>query len=185
MERKNFLRNYFHKKTAQLKEFIHRRWIYCIAFVFNFIIPLVIIGFKVVSVKAESLTPSVSVSFSGMIVGIIYFAFVAKKVKAKVESMEQGALKLFLKGIKGIIPFAVAACIFEVIEKALEGAAFTAWCVIACLGIGTLIQMIDWEVNKEYLYAREIDNLAKKEVDIELRKQQLIEQQQREQNGGI
>ena len=171
-------RDWLTAKLAQLKEFIRHRWLYCIAFVFNFIAPLALIGFKAFSIKAASLSPSVSVSFSGMIVGIIYFAFVAKKVKTKIEKMEQGTVKLFFTGIQGIIPFMVAACVFEVIEKALENAAFTAWCVVACLGAGMLLQMLDWEINKEYLYALEIDKLAKKQADIEVRKNQLIAQRQ-------
>jgi hypothetical protein len=177
---KRTIREYLATKKQALREFIKYRYLYCIAFIFDFIAPLILIGFKVFSVRAAALTPSVSVSFGGMIVGIIYFAFVAKKVKTKIEAMEQGAAKILFKGVQGIIPFAVAAFIFQVIEKALEGAAVTAWCVIACLAAGTVMQMIDWEVNKDYLYAQEIEKLAKKQADIEVRKAQLIAQQREE-----
>ena len=66
----------------------------------------------------------------------------------------------------------VAACVFEVIEKLRTPALRRgAW---LCLGAGMLLQMLDWEINKEYLYALEIDKLAKKQADIEVRKNQLM-----------
>lgn len=167
----------------RLQNFMKNRWLYCIAFIFNFIVPIVFIGVKAFSIQTQSLKPSVSVSFGGMVAGLVYLAFVAKKVKAKVEEMEQGAVKIFVKGIHGIIPFVVAAFVFFVIEKALDGASVIMWAVIASLLLGLIFQVIDWEVNKDYLYAREIDKLAKKQADIEVRKEQLIEQARQRREG--
>ena len=175
--------------TKPLKErisnFIANRWIYCVSLIFTFIMPAVIIGFKAFSIKAAQMSPTVSMSIGGVFVGLIYIAFVAKKLKAKIEAMEQGATKIFLKGTQGIIPFAVAAFLFEVIEKALEGAAMIAWAVIVSLFIGVIIQIADWEVNKEYLYSLEIEKLAKKQADINIRIKQLEQEAQQAQEEAI
>lgn len=179
-EKRSLFKAWLSKKGSQLKEFLTHRWALCIALVFNFVLPLVVIGVKVFTINAEMLTPTVSVSFGGMIVGIIYFAFIAKKVKRKVEDMEQGVSKIFLTGVQGILPFVVAAFVFKVIEKALQGASTTAWIVAALLAMGSLWQMFDWSLNKEYLYAKEIDKLARQQAEIELRKEQLIRQSQEE-----
>lgn len=184
-EQSNTINNFLQRKINELKEFIQNRWLYCIAFAFTFIVPLAIITEKIVTVEAERLTAGVSISFGGMVIGLIYLAFVAKKIKAKIEAMELGAARIFFKGVNGIIPFVVAAFLFEVIEKALAGAAFTAWIVVGSLAIGTFFQVVDWEVNKEYLYNLEIDKIAKKQADIDIRKAQLIAQHQAQEEDNI
>ena len=50
------------------------------------------------------------------------------------------------------------------------------WLIIFSLVIGLILQVIDSAVNKKYLYDLEINKIAKKEVDVETRKQELVKE---------
>lgn len=156
--------------------FIKKRWIYGVSLLITYGVPLILICEKLFTVEQETVTRSVSVSFGGMVLGLIYLVFAAKKVKAKIDRLEPGAAKICFNGLHNCIPFATAGFIFYIIEKALVGADITAWCICVSMIAGMAVQLIDWGINHDYLYAREIDSLAKKAADIEYRKNQLIEE---------
>ena len=50
------------------------------------------------------------------------------------------------------------------------------WLIIFSLVIGLILQVIDSAINKKYLYDLEINKIAKKEVDVETRKQELVKE---------
>ena len=63
--------------------FIKKRWIYGVSLLITYGVPIILIFEKFFTVEKEAVTRSVSVSLGGMVLGLIYLVFAAKKVKAK------------------------------------------------------------------------------------------------------
>lgn len=155
-----------------MKEFLRKRWLYIVSLVIMYGCTLALIIEKMISIKTVTSTTAINVT--GLIFGLVYLGFVNKKIKKKIADMKPSPFKTFVNGMNGCIPFAVTGCLLYVASNAFDGADITAWCICGCIIIGTVLQVIDAAVNREYLYNREIDELAKKQADIEHRKAQML-----------
>jgi hypothetical protein len=159
-----------------MKEYFKKRWLDFIAKIITYGLSLALIIEKLITIK--QITQAVSLSLAGVIVGIIYIAFVAKKIKEKIAELKPSALKVFLKGVEGTIPFMVVGCLLYAASNAFTGAHLTVFYVGGCILLGTLLSTLEMAINKKYLYNKEIEELAKKQADIEFRKNKLLKEKE-------
>lgn len=155
-------------------QYFKKRWLYYLSFAFIYALPGVIILLKLVTIKSNE--HDVSISFSGFVLGLVYIAFIAKKVKAKIVDMKPGAAKILIRYVSNIIPFLTVGFLVVLVKKALNSFDYTIWAICASMFVGALIQAVEWIVNKRFLYSLEIDELAKKAVDVEMKKKQLMKE---------
>ncbi len=155
-----------------MREYLRKRWLYVVSLAITYGCTLALIVEKMISIK--TITSSVAINLTGLIFGLVYLGFVNKRIKKKIMDMKPSPLKTFIGGMNGCIPFAVVGSLLYVTSNAFDGADVTAWCICGCIIVGTILQTIEAAVNKDYLYNLEIDELAKKQADIEKRKQELL-----------
>jgi hypothetical protein len=147
------------------REKIKIRWLYYLSLLLMYIAPLVIILVKTFSVK--KVDSKVSIWVAGFILGALYLAFLSKKICEAISKMKLGPLKILASGVNGIVPFGIVACLVWLVEYMFDG--FTPVLLIICgvMLIATIIQVIEYLINKEYISMLEIHELALKQVAIE------------------
>lgn len=153
------------------KEYFKRRWLLVVSFILIYIIPLAIILEKTVVVKKNE--TNVSLQFFGFIAGLLYIAFVSKKVKAKLEKMKFGFFKTFLSGLNSLTAIITVSLLVHIVAVALKSFHITMWVITGSMFLGILIQSIESAINKELIYDLEIYELAKKEIDLEQAKERI------------
>ena len=120
------------------KEYLKKRWLYFLGFIFIYIIPLIVVTEKLVKIKADPLNNSdISFSFFGFILGIVYIVFISKKIKVKINDMKIGFLKTLLVGISNIIPFATVWIFSSFNSNGLSGFNITIWSICGSMLIGS------------------------------------------------
>ena len=152
-------------------QIIKKRWLYILSFIFIFILPAVIIFLKMITIRSND--SDVSISLIGFIVGMIYIAFVAKKLRHKIRDMKLGMIKIFVTGLSNIIPFVTIGFLIIIVEKALKGADLSVWAICASMLIGSICQMIEFTLNRKFIYFLKIDELAREKLDVEKRQKEL------------
>ncbi len=147
------------------KDYIKKRWLYGLGFIFVYIIPLIIIFEKVLTIKTTSAdTSKISVSLFGFILGIIYIVFISKKLKVKIQDMKIGAVKTLITGISNIIPFATVGFLAHLISNGLGGFDITIWAICGSMLMGAGLQALDFFLNKDFLYDLELKKIAVEKV---------------------
>lgn len=152
-------------------QIIKKRWLYYLSFVFIFIIPAIIIYTKMITVQNKD--SDVTVSLVGFIVGLTYIAFVAKKIKQKIKEMKLGAFKVMMNGVSNIIPFVTIGFLIVIVENALSGADLSIWAICISMFLGSMIQTVEFMINKKFLYFLKIDELAREKFDVDRRQKEL------------
>ena len=145
------------------KEYFKKRWLYFVSIAFTFLIPLVIVFEGVINVKKVDST--VSLQISGLIVGLVYLVAVLKFFRKKIIALKPGVLKILLEKSALITPFIIVACLVALVEKALLGFDYYLWMVCGSMFLGMLIEVIEFIINKKFLYKLRIYELAKEKYD--------------------
>lgn len=163
----------------KFKEYIKKRWLYCVGFIFIYAIPIVMIVANIKVVNNMDLTPKNSVSLVWVIFGGIYLIFVAKHLKKKILDLKPSAFRSFIGGIASLIPVTILVALIQVVQDLINSiptldVAKFGWLIIGSICIGLLVQVLDAFINRKYLYDLEITKLAKQQVEIEKRKEELI-----------
>lgn len=158
-------------------EYFKKRWLYYVSLIFIFLIPLAMIIEKFI--RMEPVKKYAEFSLTGFILGVIYIAFLSKKIKKKLEEMKYGVLKIFLTGISNIIPFLTVGFLIVLVESTLKGFNITVFAICISMFIGTIIQIIEFIINRQFLYNQKIEELAREQVDIELKKKELLAEYER------
>lgn len=148
-------------------EYFKKRWLYYLSFIFIYIIPGIMIALKIVTINSNE--TDVTISFSGFILGLVYIAFVAKKVRIKISEMKPGALKILAHYISNIIPFLTVGFLVVLVKKALNGFDYTVWAICAFMFFGALLQALEWMINKRFLYNLEIEKKAREKFDVNMK----------------
>lgn len=156
------------------KEYLKKRWLYFLGFIFIYIFPLVIVTEKLVKIKNDPLNNTdISFSFFGFILGIVYIVFISKKIKTKINDMKIGFLKTLLVGISNIIPFATVGFLAHLISNGLSGFNITIWAICGSMLIGSSLQALDFFLNKDFLYDLELKKIAVEKVLAEKKEQDI------------
>lgn len=156
------------------KEYLKKRWLYFLGFIFIYVIPLIVVIEKLVNIKTDPLnTTDISFSFFGFILGIVYIVFISKKIKVKINDMKIGFLKTLLVGISNIIPFATVGFLAHLISNGLSGFNITIWAICGSMLIGSSLQALDFFLNKDFLYDLELKKIAVEKVLAEKKEQDI------------
>lgn len=149
------------------QEILKKRWLLLVAYTFQAVIPILILAELFIKNKTSSLPAFL------VILGILYVSFLSKKVKEKAKEMKEGSAKLFITELNSLVPFAVVALLVYLTEHLFNG--FWKWCgvIVACVGIGSIIKLIEYEANKKFIYKCRIYSLAQEQVDIDKAKKEL------------
>lgn len=150
------------------KELIKKRWLLGLSFFLIYIVPLAIILEKTVIIKRSE--TNVSIHFMAFIFGLLYIAFISKKAKTKLEKMKFGFFKSFLSGLNSLTAIITVSLLVHIVIVALNGFHVTMWVITGSMFLGVLIQAIEAAINKELIYDIELYEIAKKEVDLEDKK---------------
>lgn len=172
------------KKLEELNSFkvyFTKRILYFVGYIFLYIFPATLIIENLFVLKKVEIGSKQVVSLTWCIVGIIYLIFIAKHFKKKILDIKPGAFKTFLGGLASLIPVTILASFVQLIQDLINklptiNIAKSIWLIIFSLVIGLILQVIDSAINKKYLYDLEINKIAKKEVDVETRKQELVKE---------
>ena len=159
-------------------QYFKKRWLLYLSYFFVFVIPLVVIFEKLITIKSNSKV--VSISFVGFVVGIIYIVFVAKKIKEAIKELKPSVIKVFINNLLGIIPFATVGCLVVLVEKALKGSAMAIWFICISMLVGAITQAIEYGINKKFLYKLHIEEIAREKVDVARREKELLEELENE-----
>ena len=156
------------------KEYLKKRWLYFLGFIFIYIFPLIIVTEKLVKIKNDPLNNTdISFSFFGFILGIVYIVFISKKIKTKINDMKIGFLKTLLVGISNIIPFATVGFLAHLISNGLSGFNITIWAICGSMLIGSSLQALDFFLNRDFLYDLELKKIAVEKVLAEKKEQDI------------
>jgi peptidoglycan/LPS O-acetylase OafA/YrhL len=156
------------------KEYLKKRWLYFLGFIFIYVIPLIVVIEKLVKIKNDPLNNTdISFSFFGFILGIVYIVFISKKIKTKINDMKIGFLKTLLVGISNIIPFATVGFLAHLISNGLSGFNITIWAICGSMLIGSSLQALDFFLNKDFLYDLELKKIAVEKVLAEKKEQDI------------
>ena len=156
------------------KEYLKKRWLYFLGFIFIYVIPLIVVIEKLVKIKNDPLNNTdISFSFFGFILGIVYIVFISKKIKVKINDMKIGFLKTLLVGISNIIPFATVGFLAHLISNGLSGFNITIWAICGSMLIGSSLQALDFFLNKDFLYDLELKKIAVEKVLAEKKEQDI------------
>lgn len=169
------------RELNNFKYYFKKRILYFIGFIFLYIFPTILIFENLFVLKKIEVESKQILSLSWCIVGIIYLTFLAKHFKKKILDIKPGAFKTFLGGLASLIPVTILASFVQLIQDLINklptiNIAKSIWLIIFSLVIGLILQVIDSAINKKYLYDLEINKIAKKEVDVETRKQELVKE---------
>lgn len=158
---------------ASKKDIIKKRWLLGVAYLFQIILPLVLVfSIMVKSDKAQY----VKLPCAVMVLGILYLAFIAKLVKNAAAKLKNGVLKIFLTEVNFLIPFIVVGIITYLSQVALQGFDHYMWWVCAFVAIGSLIKMIEWMINKDFIKKQELYKMAQQQIELEKAKKELEEE---------
>ena len=167
----------------KLSKYIGRRALYFIGLIFIYILPIAYVLKHIKVVTTIEATTNTSVSITWCIVGVLYLLFVAKFFKTKINNMQPRPIKTFLQGISSLIPVTVLGAFIHVIQNVINkipniDIAQYIWNVVILIATGLCLQIIDSVINRKYLYDLEISRQAKKQLDIENKKNELIKARQ-------
>lgn len=161
------------------KELLKKRWLLVVSFLFTYLIPILIITEQAIYIRKKNV--NVGFHFFGVILGLIYIAFLRKKFKERVDKLKIGFFKEFISGFLSLIPFFVVGLLTYAIIHALNSFDKTIAVLITSMSIGVLLRSIDVAINKKLIYDLKIYELAKEEVDkrkmikkLELEQEELI-----------
>lgn len=156
------------------KEYIKKRWLYFIAIAFTFIVPLVILFEGIFTIK--KVDEKITLQLSGLIVGMVYLGVVLKFFYKKIILMKPSIRKIILEKSTLIAPFLIVACLVYLVERVLQGFDYYLAMVCGSMVIGMLLEVIEFAINRKFLYKLRIYEMAKEQVDIEKEKKKLEEE---------
>jgi uncharacterized membrane protein YjfL (UPF0719 family) len=154
-------------------EIIKKRWLYYVSFIFIYLIPGALIAYQTLTIKPNE--NDVSVSIVGLIIGIIYLAFVAKKTRQRIKEMKPGPIQILLSWVPTLIMWATIGCLIKLVENSFTGFDLIVWTICGSMGLGAVLRAIEFIINRKFLYNLLIDEEAHKVVDTERRIAELRE----------
>lgn len=144
------------------KEYIKKRWLYFIAVAFIFIVPFVILLEGIFNNNADKRYP---LQISVVIVGIAYFAALLKFFYKKIILMKPSVGKILLERSMLVVPLLSLACLVYLVEKIFTNFDYYLWMIVGSITIGTLLEALEYLINRKFIYKYEIFLKAKEEVD--------------------
>lgn len=157
-------------------QYFKKRWLYFVSLLFIYVIPLIMIISKFI--RMDAVPQYARFSFTGFVLGLIYIAFVNKKVKKYLEELKPGVRKILLTGVSNIIPFLTVGFLIVLVESFLKGFNITVFSICGFMFFGSILQAIEFLINKRFLYELKIEEMAREEFDkerkIEELKQELL-----------
>lgn len=171
------------KELNSFKVYFTKRILYFVGYIFLYIFPATLIIENLFVLKKVEIESEQILSLTWCIAGIIYLIFIAKHFKKKILDLHPSPLKTFLGGIASLIPVTILAAFVQLIQDLINklptiNIAKSVWTIIFSIAIGLVFQIVDAGINRKYLYDLEINKAAKKEVDIETRKKELIKERE-------
>lgn len=171
------------EELNSFKVYFTKRILYFVGYIFLYIFPATLIIENLFVLKKVEIGSKQVVSLTWCIAGIIYLIFIAKHFKKKILDLHPSPLKTFLGGIASLIPVTILAAFVQLIQDLIIklptiDIANSIWTIIFSITIGLVFQIIDAGINRKYLYDLEINKTAKKEVDIETRRKELIKERE-------
>lgn len=171
------------KELNSFKVYFSKRILYFIGYIFLYAFPITLIIENLFVLKKVEIESEQVISLTWCIVGIIYLIFIAKHFKKKILDLHPSPLKTFLGGIASLIPVTILAAFVQLIQDLINklptiDIAKSIWTIIFSITIGLVFQIIDSGINRKYLYDLEINKSAKREVDIETRRKELIKERE-------
>lgn len=162
---------------------IKKRALYFIGCIFIYIFPVIYIAQNINIVTKIETTTKTQVSMTWAIIGTLYLIFVSKFIKNKLHDMQPKPLKTFLNGIASLIPVSILGAFITVVQEVINklpniDIAQYIWNTLLLIVSGLSLQILDSVINRKYLYDLEISKQAKKQLDIEKRKDELVKQRQ-------
>lgn len=153
-----------------------KRILFFFGWIFIYAIPILIIISKISIVKEVKNVNYVDLVF--LVIGGVYLVFISKHIRNKITQMKDGAKKSFYGGITSLIPVIVLTIFVQVFQNIINSLpnidiAKYLWVIITSIGIGLAMQVLDSVINKDYLYELEVYKTAKKEIDIEKKKEEI------------
>lgn len=145
-------------------EYFKKRWLFFLGCFFIYLVPLALIIWKTFTLKEA--TERVAISAVGVIVGVVYIAFVYKKLKAKIASLQPSFSKYFLTTLANTVPFATLGLLAIIVKASAENMEYLIWTICASMLFGGLLQGLDFVHNKAYLYDLELNKKAKEQIDL-------------------
>lgn len=166
-------------ESSKLFKHIKRRALYYIGSICIYILPIIYILPKLNIITTIEPEKHTSISVTWCIVGVLYLMFVAKFLRNKIHDMQPKPIKTFLSGITSLIPVTVLGAFISLIEQVINklpeiNISQYIWNTVLLIALGLVLQIIDSVINRKYLYDLEIAKEAKRAIDIENKKQQLI-----------
>lgn len=166
------------------KEYFLKRKLYFIGFIFIYLIPIIMIFENVFEIKEVINDKKIIVSFTWVILGFAYLTFVSKFIGKKINDLKPSPFKSFLIGVVSLIPITVIASLLQVMQELVNkmphlDVAKNIWLIIISIVVGLVLQIIDSAINRKYLYDIEIEKEAKRSIDVEKRKKELIEEREK------
>lgn len=150
---------------------IKKRWLFWLGEAITVIVPLAIVIEAAIKIDPDR---TVAVQLAGFVIGCIYLAFVAKKVRRAIAKLKDGAWKTLVGGLSDTIPFVVAGLLVYLAEHLFGDFDRYIVMVVVSMLIGTILKTVENVINKDYLHGVYIDRLATEQAEIETRKNELI-----------
>lgn len=144
------------------KEYFKKRWLYFIAVAFIFIVPFVILLEGIFNNNADKRYP---LQISVVIVGIAYFAALLKFFYKKIILMKPSVGKILLERSMLVVPLLSLACLVYLVEKIFTNFDYYLWMIVGSITIGALLEVLEYLINRKFIYKYEIFLKAKEEVD--------------------
>lgn len=144
------------------KEYLKKRWLYFIAIVFIFIVPFIILLEGIFNDSADKRYP---LQLSVVISGVVYFTALLKFFYKKIMLMKPSVSKIFLERSMLIVPLLTLACLVYLVKKIFVNFDFYLWMIVGSMTIGTLLEALEYLINRKFIYKWEIFLKAKEEVD--------------------
>lgn len=157
-------------KESKFKEFCKKRWLLLLAYFFQLVVPFIIILFIVLQSKEIT---HFKLSAGIFICGIGYICFISKFVKEKIRKLKEGVAKVVFTKLDNLIPLIVVAILVYLVQTCLKGFDFVFYSVIASVILGSILEMMEYALNKEYIYRQKLMQTAQEQVDLDKAKEEL------------
>lgn len=155
------------------KTYFKKRWLYLLGALFIYIIPVIIIFEALIRIEPKE--NDISIPFLGFVAGITYLVFFSKRLNAKIKELKTGALKTFLTGIIGLIPFITVGFLAHLMNNGFQNFQYAIWAIVGSMLIGVVFQTLDYLINADYLYELELQKIAVDKIFAEKKELELKE----------
>jgi MFS family permease len=153
------------REEFRFKAVLKKRWLFYVGAVFVYLLPLLMIIEKTVTIEPNKSNSKISINLAGFIIGLVYLIAFSKKAREVIKKLKTGFIQKLLSGFNFMMPILMVTCMVYLAINALQGFDATLWYIVISMAIGVLIQAVEVEINKSYLRRLRIYEIAKEKVD--------------------